>query len=836
MAQREEPQRRPSSRIARLRGVPRVILERVVERVLSAPRAAAVLAALILCILAAVGSGVRVDGGVDSLLPIHDRGLAAPLAALRGFGLSRSVFIDVAVTDASNLERAARDVREALAEVPGIESVAGHAQDEQLRRTARLFRERAPLLLPVSAYPALPQLLSEDAILDRFERHFETLNAPGGSFHVETLRGDPLGIAELARTAGAEAAGLDPAFSSGRGMISGDGLHTLVVGQASVPVSDDARSRLLVSGLDALCAAPPVGATLSWLGGHRFYASNAAAVRRDVGVVSIAGVVLVLGVVVLVFRSTRVFVLCALAAASAALGATASLAVSGRPASGIALAFAAALSGIAVDYVIHLHAPPRGGETRSSAVRRVFRATAGTVSIGAITSAAAFAVLGLSPIPAHRDLGLAAAAGVVTAWLFALVVGPAVAVLPTDDAPAAPREPPLERLTRGLMRHLLTAPRQAAAVGALLIAVCAPLALGLRFESDVSRFESKDAAVRAAELEFGRTWGSLFANAVIVSSGSDEETAMAASERVVAAIAPHVAGGDGIRGVLSLATFLPSRYEQERRAGVWREFWTPDRLKRVRTETRAAAAAFGLRTEELEPYLDALGSAPPPLVAADLDGTPLAPILERHIVCDGVETHALVVVTGAAPDGAWREAVRRAAPDAPVVVGRDLGRSVAEAARRELVTLAPAALAVVALLLWVYHRSVAQALVGLVPLLGGLTVTAGALALMDQSLNMLNVPVALPICGLGVDYALFLQDGLAGAPRAPAAAAAHAAPHNAPILGVALSTLAGSGAMLLARHPAIYTVGLALSLGVLSTLVLAWLLVPALVGRRGGAA
>jgi predicted RND superfamily exporter protein len=125
--------------------------------------------------------------------------------------------------------------------------------------------------------------------------------------------------------------------------------------------------------------------------------------------------------------------------------------------------------------------------------------------------------------------------------------------------------------------------------------------------------------------------------------------------------------------------------------------------------------------------------------------------------------------------------------------------------------------------------------VGLFPLAGALLSTAALLALLGEPLSMMNVPVALPVFGLGVDYAVFLMDALEGAPPGVQAADA-VGRRSAPLFGAWLSTLAGGAALLVADHPAARTIGAALVIGEGASLVFAWTAVPWLVGRRGSTA
>src|SRR6185503_15710450 len=151
---------------------------------------------------------------------------------------------------------------------------------------------------------------------------------------------------------------------------------------------------------------------------------------------------------------------------------------------------------------------------------------------------------------------------------------------------------------------------------------------------------------------------------------------------------------------------------------------------------------------------------------------------------------------------------------AKILSGRGLADAVVAATRREFATLALPALLLVWVLLVLYYRSFVLASIGVFPLLGGLLVTAGLLAACGEPLNLLNAAVALPVFGLGVDYAIFLMDALRDAardfPDDRARRIAEVGERMGTMIGDVLTTLAGALPMIFAATPAIYSIGLAM--------------------------
>ncbi len=810
-------------------------VSRWVEVVLARPRATLVASALAALALGAAAAGLDVEGGPEAFLPSGDRHLAGYAAAFREFGLAEMAHADLESDHPAALHDAAAALEDRMRASHLFSEVLGPPAMAELIATGTALRPVAPLLLDDAGLRALDARLDDDDLADRMERHLERLNSPAGGMYQDVFREDPLEIAGLALERAFSGAGTGAAGARRGRLVSADGRHALVAARVAAPVGDARAAAELTAFFETAEAALPRGVRMEWAGGHRFQRDNEATARADVTRVSLAGVAAVAAVVVLAFGRVRLALLALGVMVAAGLAAGAAAAIAFRPVAGVALAFGSALTGISVDYVLHLHSPRRRGERRGEAVRRGCSETGPTVVLGAVTSAAGFLVLLLSDVPAHRMLGVVAAAGIGGALLYALGPGPVLACLTRRDrvARASPLPPPAQRMATALARVVLPRPGASAVLGGLLVAASVPGLLALRFEGDLRRFDAKSPATLAAEARIAETWGGIAGASAVIVRGADADAALAGAEAAVAALEPF--RGRGIDGVISPTAVLPSRATRERRRAAWAAFWDPARRERARTALARAAAPLSIRPDVFEPFFLSLDRPVPDPDPAVLEATALGPLVRRHLRRGPDGALALLLVPGGGtPDGRapWVDAVRASGPGIEPVTGGGLAAAIVDAARSELQGLALPALGAVALLLLLYYRRPGPVAAGVAPLVGGVAVTGGVLGYAGVPLSVMNVVAALPVFGLGVDYAIFLVDALADAPR-DGGAVESVGRRSGPALAAALTTAVGVGAMLLADHPSVFALGLALTLGVVSTFVLAWLLVPALAGWKG---
>ena len=128
------------------------------------------------------------------------------------------------------------------------------------------------------------------------------------------------------------------------------------------------------------------------------------------------------------------------------------------------------------------------------------------------------------------------------------------------------------------------------------------------------------------------------------------------------------------------------------------------------------------------------------------------------------------------------------------------------------------------LLLVLLYRRPLKILVSALPVATGLLGMFGIMAATGTAFNLFNVIAAILVIGLGVDYGIFMvcrvfEGHQRGVDRA--------------VLASGLTTLAGFGALVLARHPALHSIGLSVLLGIGVAIPTALLVIPALVPRRG---
>ena len=237
----------------------------------------------------------------------------------------------------------------------------------------------------------------------------------------------------------------------------------------------------------------------------------------------------------------------------------------------------------------------------------------------------------------------------------------------------------------------------------------------------------------------------------------------------------------------------------------------------MRGDLTAAGEPYGFAADAFDPFFTSL-SRPP----TDVGPTQILAALDDQFIAKAGNDFQILSYFPDTPENV--ETVRRIAhaePQAQVVSRRALGQAFADAARSETKLLIAVSCIFIVFFLLAITRSPIKSLIIMLPAFTGLIALLAVLAVMGLSMNIVTVISAIIVLALTSDYGVF---------------ALYAFENNEPLLGqgmasvhlCALTTLVGTAAMLHARHPALFAVGISLTTGLLAGYAVGFFVVPGL--------
>jgi predicted exporter len=741
-----------------------------------------------------VASRATVREDLGAMLPDDRSAVGRDFALFSGTPLARTVLVALVAQPgaaAGALDEAAERVETTLG--PPLFSPRQAPPDPA--QVAALV----PRALQVLAEPGDLERLAElgpREVSERLTAAYETLLSPQGMGAKAFLRNDPLGIAGpiLGRI---RPPGISP--EGGRRQSGGDGRSLLLTLGSPVPMTDFGRALAIDGLLRTAAATLPPGVAMHAVSGHRYTLANAQAIRGDLALIIVVSSLAILGIYLWFLRS-RLALFVFLVPMTVLLLATAGVALLPGGLFAMTLGFGGVLLGMTDEYANFVFFATRRGPVDQA---RAVGAAARPVVTGGLATAAAFGVMAFSSLPGQRQLAVFGLVGIATSVLISLVV------LPHFVTPGGAAPPPLPRPRRFPARIVVPA-------------WIALLALGLvgasrvRFDGSMTSLNYVTPELRTAEREVGKLSGDLGGKAIVFARGATLAEALERNEAVYRRLGGTLAPGE----ILSLAPVLPGAATRERRQAAWLAFWDGPQGARLRETLRAEGARLGFSAEAFRPFLDATARALP---APDPDALRAAGFgaLVDAMLLPGEGGFSLLTLV---PDDGRAVAALAGAgapPGVAVVSPKAFGDTIAEALRREFLRyLLFSSLAIVAVVVLAL-RSARARLLALVPVATGVVVMFGAMGVLGITVNLFNIIASVLIIGICVDYGIFMV-ARSDAEAEPGAARA--------VLVSGLTTIAGVGVLVLAKHPALQSIGLTVLLGFGAAVPSALLVIPALAG------
>ena len=771
-------------------------------------RSALFLAALALAaalLAAALWRGIPLQTNVMAMLPATERDPVAEkvVAALSSAIGSRVIVLFSHADEAKAKAAAERFVAEAGA-AGGFRGLTARLPDADPRVLHKLYAPNRFGLLAEADREALASgsWRVRDSVLQQ-------LVSPVGGAAGLPLAQDPFGffgrwMASLIPSAGAMR--LEDGY-----LLSRDSGRTrvLVLGEVNGDVYDNAvQARAAAAyerGAKAALAAEP-GAEILRTGTVFFATAGRAASMRDmdrIAIGSIAGITLLM---LAAFRSLRPIVLGLLSAGAGILGATLALLLVDGEIHLVTLAFGASLIGEAIDYAIlfcaaHLAAGSRW--TPEMGVKQVRPA----LTVAVATSLLAYALLGLLPFPGVSQIARFAFVGLIVAYLSVQWLLPGLLVKPSRRDPDVATAWAARLLER--WRSVLSGRRGIGIAAGALIA-CVPGWVLLHPNDDVRllvprdpELALQDAAIRAST---GFDAGSRF---FLVRGASDEEVLL--REANLTRRLRELAQAGALSGHQAVSDFVPPRAAQEANRALLAKhvFADPEALTRTLVDV-------GYRPEAAKALPGEFERATRPITIGDWLASPLSTPF-RHLWAPAGEGVPASVVTLIGERDAIRIAQATEGLEGVMLVDKAASVSRLLGQYRAWAIPGLAAAALMMLVVLVFRYGARAALAVLVPVLLAEAVSLAFFGYMGVPVTLFAVLGWTLGLGIGVNYSIFLREGIdrPGAEEAARGAAAMA------VMLSACTTLLGFGLLAFSGVPALHHFGVALATTIAGSLVFA---------------
>mgnify|MGYP002624175789 CR=1 FL=1 len=481
----------------------------------------------------------------------------------------------------------------------------------------------------------------------------------------------------------------------------------------------------------------------------------------------------------------------------------------------MALGLGAIVLGVSISYCLHvlIHHFYTGD------VETMLRDESTPVTLGCITTVGAFCSLLFTESELLRDFGLFASLGLLGSTFFVLVFLPHFmprrktdtnnrtfrVIARVNDLPFDRRRWFLVAITVFLIVGVVFSPK-------------------VTFDSDLRNLNYSSPAKKEAEQLFDRKNNDGFSHIYYATVSTDIDEALEAN-KVVANILDSLSK----QGVVhSYSNLIPKLFitdeDQQRRIETWNTFWSDERKATAMRLVNDNALNLGLETYLFSDFQD--------IIDADYETASLidSDVVPDNLLCNFIERNddgQYMVFTNVAmrPDDKDKvTAVVVTNPKTFVLEPFYYCKDMVQLVHDDFNVAVWISSLFVLLILLVSFRNILTALLSFLPMVISWFTVQGYMALIGLQFNLINIIISTFIFGVGVDYSIFITEGLLNYART----GRHDVLtwHKVAIFFSAVILVIVVTSLLFAVHPAIRSIGLSTLIGMASTILISYSLQP----------
>jgi predicted RND superfamily exporter protein len=698
-------------------------------------------------------------------------------------------------------------------------------EDEIRQRVLAYALENVPVLLDPGLYGKIDSLTGKENIYRQMAENLEKVSSPEGLLTYRIMRYDPVNLRSVlfAGLGGGDGGGFGPEkMLGGNYALYGNHLFTSDTAVALVFVSPDfisfdsgAGTRLVKKiercirqveaaypDVEVLFHGPPVQSVF-----------NSRQIKRDLALTMGFSLFLACLLIMVCFRNRSTLPMLLLPVIYGAFFALACMFLLQGMMSLMALGIGAVILGVALSYCLHVITHFK----YLTDPVRVLHDQVKPVILGSLTTIGAFMGLMFTQSALLRDFGLFASLAMVGTTVACLLFLPHLFPFVRNRR--------FERAFTALEKiNTFPLDRQPWLLVLILIVfvACWFTSSDVKFDANLRNIGYNEPAVmHSVEMYAEKTSGGL-AVGYYAATSADLDSALICN-REVSRVCDSLRAAGRIHGYAGSSAILLPEAEQAKRISAWKSYWNDERRDELKRNVIAAGEANRFRPAMFEPFFDMISKdyAPSSIYESS--------VLPAGLMANMVEHSQgmYLVYTSVQMEEANRTAVNDVLASQRNVIVADpfyYTTNMVELMHDDFNTILGISSIFVLVALILSFRSLLLALIAFLPMSMSWYIVLGVMAMLGLQFNLINIVISTFIFGIGVDYSIFVMEGLLADMRGEDRKLLMY--HKTAIFLSAVVLIISVSSLMFARHPALASIGVATLIGMTSTLLIAYTLQP----------
>jgi predicted RND superfamily exporter protein len=481
----------------------------------------------------------------------------------------------------------------------------------------------------------------------------------------------------------------------------------------------------------------------------------------------------------------------------------------------MALGLGAIVLGVAISYCLHvlIHHFFVGDP------EKLLRDESTPVFLGCITTVGAFCSLLFTDSDLLRDFGLFASFALLGSTLFSLIFLPHFlpAIKADSHSTTFRRISKLNDLPFDKKPWFL-------ALIVIILVVGIIFSPKVKFDSDLRNLDYDSPALYEAEHLFNEKNNDGFFHLYFATVSTDVDEALEADKLLMVRLDSLKKAGIVHDYTDMIPKLFVTQAEQEQRIAAWNAFWTEERKNYAIEQVDKGALEFGLDPMMFYEFEEMLNAEYEP---ASLIESGVVPenLLGNFIECNADNQY--MVFTDVSMNFEQKDKVSDILVTTPktfVLEPFYYCKSMVEIIHDDFNIAVWISSLFVLIILLVSFRNIITALLSFLPMVLSWFMVQGYMALFGLEFNLINIVISTFIFGVGVDYSIFIMEGLLSEVRT----GSHdmLTWHKVAIFFSAVILVMVVSSLLFAVHPAIRSIGLITLIGMASTIMISYVLQP----------
>lgn len=785
-----------------------------------------ILLLLFLAVTGYVATGVRLEENLNAIIP-EDTRISKISAVFDKSELADQVVFILSCEDTSLvspgtlIEKAELLVELLRQEEQLVDGISFKTGDEEMMEVYDFIYENLPLFLSDEDYMQIREMLSREAIDNTIRKDFKSIVSPAGIATSDYILKDPLSLTPLALKKLSQFQ-LDDNFTLFNSAIfTRDKKHLLFFLDPALPSSNTQENLKLIEFIDHSIESineELEGTRVQYYGGTAVAVANAVRVKKDITLtVSIALVFFVL-IFLAFFRKLRIIFLMFLPVVIGAGLSIAVLTLLYGKVSAIALGVGVIFIGITVDYSLHLFTHLRTGGSIKETIRRIST----PVIMSSLTTASAFLCLSIIKSEAMNQIGVFAAFAVVVSALSVLVLTPLIISGKKGSIwigiPAG-----RTNLAEKVVSFRFERARWLVATIFLLTILFAFTSQRLRFNGDISTLNYQTGRLDEAEEKLNSISSVANSSVYLITQGSSLEEALMKLESNRSLF--KSCSDEGLVSQIScVSELILSESAQEERIATWNRFWQEADAGYVKDAIRQSGSTYHFKEDAFSQFFTLLDREFEPIPNSAY-GILMDLFLENYIGEEGGTWSVVSILKVEASDKEPLFSRFSASEDFIIFDNQFFINQFFDVLKEDFNKLVMVSMIVVFMILLLFFGRIEIALITFIPIIISWMWTLGLMGLFKIEINIFNIIISTFIFGLGIDYCIFIMNGIIAGYRE----GNHSlVPYKLSILLSALTTITGIGVLIFAQHPALKSIAIVSIFGISTVVLISYTLLPLL--------